>query len=314
MIKDLLLLSANEPAAGYFIVSNIRKATSSNQPALSFKLSDVSGTISAKIWNMPSEIPSEGKIVFVEGAVDVYTDIRSVKVNSIKTVSKNQVPNLSELVPYASVSGEYNYDYIRDFAETNIKDEALKSVVLKTLEWKKDKLVKWPGAKSIHHDSIGGLMEHTSGMLMMAKAIAECRKGINTDILYSAVILHDVAKLREFDVSELGLVSEYSVSGELLGHIMMGVMGIGNMCTREHVSPENSLMLCHAIAAHHGKPEYNSPVMPKTREAFLLHELDMIDSRLNIFDKAERETEPGCMSEKVFGLDNVRVYCQKGGK
>lgn len=312
MIKEILLLPANEKVTGYFIVENIRKTSASNQPALSFKLSDVSGTIPAKMWQLPANVPEEGKAVYIEGTVDVYKDSRSLKVTSIRAVPKGDVPNLADLVPYAAVSGEINYWFIHNFAEKNIIDEPLRRVVLGALDNRRNNLMAWPGAKMIHHDSIGGLMEHTANMLRMAEKVVECYGKVNTDILYSAVILHDTAKLREFNLSEMGLVSEYSIAGELLGHITLGVMETANACSKEHVSKENSLMLCHAIAAHHGKPEFGSATMPKTKEAIILHYLDMLDSRLNVVDKALEATEPGQMSDKMFGLDNVRVYCPEG--
>ncbi|NHZ71991.1 MAG: hypothetical protein GWP17_02770, partial [Aquificales bacterium] len=37
------------------------------------------------------------------------------------------------------------------------------------------------------------------------------------------------------------------------------------------------------IASHHGKLEWGSPVEPKTVEALLLHQVDLLDSRIQGF-------------------------------
>ena len=47
--------------------------------------------------------------------------------------------------------------------------------------------------------------------------------------------------------------------------------------------------------------------MPATKEAMLLHEIDMIDSRMYQYEQVEKELKPGEMSERIFGLDS-RVY------
>ena len=37
-------------------------------------------------------------------------------------------------------------------------------------------------------------------------------------------------------------------------------------------------------------------------EAMVLHELDMIDSRIYIYEETLAKTEPGTLSEPVFGI------------
>ncbi|MFR3808616.1 MAG: hypothetical protein ACLTX3_06620 [Lachnospiraceae bacterium] len=70
---------------------------------------------------------------------------------------------------------------------------------------------------------------------------------------------------------------------------------------------EKIRLLKHCIASHHGKLEYGAVTMPATKEAMLLHEIDMIDSRMYQYEQVEKELKPGEMSERIFGLDS-RVY------
>ncbi len=72
--------------------------------------------------------------------------------------------------------------------------------------------------------------------------------------------------------------------------------------------PEERVMLLkHMIASHHGKLEYGAITVPSIPEAMILHELDMIDSRIYQFEQVRKDLEPGSMSDKIFGLD-TRVY------
>ena len=66
-------------------------------------------------------------------------------------------------------------------------------------------------------------------------------------------------------------------------------------------------ILKHMIASHHGKLEYGAITVPSIPEAMILHELDMIDSRIYQFEQVRKDLEPGSMSDKIFGLD-TRVY------
>jgi 3'-5' exoribonuclease len=42
----------------------------------------------------------------------------------------------------------------------------------------------------------------------------------------------------------------------------------------------------HIVLSHHGQEEYGAPVRPATREALIVHHVDLLDSRLKILDEA----------------------------
>lgn len=58
----------------------------------------------------------------------------------------------------------------------------------------------------------------------------------------------------------------------------------------------------HVIAAHHGQLDWGAIAVPATPEAMVCHQIDMIDSRMEQFEKAYEDIEPGTMSKKLFGL------------
>ena len=68
-------------------------------------------------------------------------------------------------------------------------------------------------------------------------------------------------------------------------------------------------MLKHMIASHHGKKEWDAITTPATPEAEMLHHIDMIDSRMNMFEEAYKGQALSTISnEKVFGLENSYIY------
>jgi 3'-5' exoribonuclease len=148
-------------------------------------------------------------------------------------------------------------------------------------------------------------------MLRIAKSIAAIYSGINSDLLFTGVILHDIAKIKEFETNNLGLVTDYTVEGKLLGHISMGSEYVAAVCDRCSVDPEIKLLLKHMILSHHGKPEHGSAVTPSFLEAELLYICDYTDSRVYMYKEATSNINPGEFSPKIFGLDNKQIYKPK---
>ena len=68
------------------------------------------------------------------------------------------------------------------------------------------------------------------------------------------------------------------------------------------------MLLEHMVLTHHYEPEFGSPKKPLIPEAELLHYLDTIDARLYDIRTALSNTEEGNFSERVWSLDNRRLY------
>ena len=118
--------------------------------------------------------------------------------------------------------------------------------------------------------------------------------------------------MREFSLSPVGLVSDYSVSGQLLGHLVMGAQEAAEVCRELNVPEEKSVLLQHLILSHHGEPEFGAAVVPQCAESELLSYIDMIDSRMEIYRETLEKTPLGAFSDRVFALDNKRIFHHKG--
>ncbi len=136
-----------------------------------------------------------------------------------------------------------------------------------------------PAAKKMHHAYIGGLLEHTLSMALLADRIAPHYGGIDRDMLTAGVILHDVGKIREL-VYDAKI--DYSDEGRLLSHIVIAIQLLDEKLRLIPDFPrQQAHLLKHMIISHHGAREFGSPEPPKTIEAVLLHYIDEIDARVN---------------------------------
>lgn len=125
---------------------------------------------------------------------------------------------------------------------------------------------------------------------------------LNPSLLTAGVIVHDLAKIDEMDADTLGLVSDYSVDGKLLGHIVRGVVNIQLAAEKTKASPAKALLLQHMVLSIHGIPDYGSPIAPKFPEAEVLNTIDTLDARLFEMDEALSRCHAGRLLRKGLGL------------
>ena len=172
----------------------------------------------------------------------------------------------------------------------------------------KEKLLYYPAAKKNHHSIRSGLLYHILRMLKTGESLADIYEFVNRDLLYAGIILHDMAKIEEMDSNELGIVSEYTMEGQLLGHLIQGIKNISKVSEKLGVSSEVSLLIEHMILSHHYYPEYGSPKKPMIPEGQLLHYIDTIDANMYDMDKALKEVEATEFTGPIWTLDRTRLY------
>ena len=131
---------------------------------------------------------------------------------------------------------------------------------------------------------------------------------LNQDLVLAGVILHDMEKLDEIESGTDGIATGYSFEGQLLGHIIQGIKMIDRITLELGISREKALMVEHMILAHHYEPEFGSPKKPLFPEAEVLHYLDILDARMFDMQAALEATEPGAFSDRIWTLDNRKLY------
>ena len=293
---------------GYLIVRSAEQRASANgKNYLDMTLADKSGSINAKMWDGTVQPPLAGSIVKVRATGNEFNGRMQLRVEKIRAAESRDQVDMSALIPCAPRDpNEMLGEVVR--AADHIADPDLRRITCELLDRAGDKLLTFPAAKQMHHAERSGLLHHTTTMLRAANAIMSVYPQLNASLLIAGVIVHDLAKIDEMDADTLGLVSDYSVDGKLIGHIVRGVVNIQLAAEKTKANPGKALLLQHMVLSHHGSPEYGSPLAPKFPEAEVLNTIDTLDARLYEMNEALSRAIPGGFSEKVWGLDNRQLY------
>ncbi|WP_102401055.1 3'-5' exoribonuclease YhaM family protein [Haloimpatiens massiliensis] len=295
---------------GFFLIKSVEcKSSSNNKKYLDFTFADKTGEINAKLWNATEEdeIYSANSLVKVRGMVTEWQNTLQFKIEKIREVMDEDGVDITNFVPVAPYTSEEMYNDVLEYIK-KINNEEIKKLVNYILNEYKETLMYYPAAKSNHHSVRGGLLYHITTMLKAGEKLCEIYTFLNKDLLYSGIILHDISKMEEMASSELGIVSEYTIEGQLLGHIVMGVKKIETAAEKLNINPEIKMLLEHMVLSHHYEADYGSPKKPMIPEAEMLHRLDDMDAKMYDMKKALEDVEPGSMSDRVWSLEKRAIY------
>lgn len=286
-----------------------QQETKTKKQYLIFHLTDGEKDIDAKRWDYtldelknaahPCEIPG---VMVIKLETKEYNGQPTYIVQGFR--GDNRYP-VSMFAKKAPIDPEEVFQKI--VSEAKNYREPYASIVTTLYMDNHDKLVKWGAAKYVHHNMYGGLLYHTIRMHEMAKQTADLYH-VDKDLLLAGVDLHDIGKLNELLTNDLG-VSEFTVQGSLMGHIVLGTKMIEEQVNKlgfEHTP--DVLKLEHMILSHHGKLEWGSPVLPMFLEANILHLLDMIDSQGEQIERATEAAQPGVTRPYGGSMKNNFLY------
>lgn len=306
-------LEAGDEIEGFYILKTAQiKTSNSGKPFLAAVVADRSGAVDAKCWDYagPLGAQDEGTVIKLRGAVTEYRGALQVILSRLRPAQADDQYNLGELVPVAPIDVDAGWQELLDMVD-GLGDGDYRAMCRKVLERYGERFRSIPGGKSMHHSFVSGLLMHTLYMARIAEQLADVYpEVIDRDLLVAGTILHDVAKCDEFVTSSLGLVTEYSTKGQLLGHLVMGAQAVAEAAKELDMPEEKSVLLQHMLLSHHGEPEFGAAVRPMCAESELLSMIDLIDSRMEIYKETMEETEVGTFSKRVFALDK-KIYRHK---
>ncbi len=292
----------------YVLKEAVIKKTAAGREYIDLVLMDDTGEAGAKKWDASEEdmtMLNPGKLYLANIRVVTWQGKLQLNINGIRPAPPETQKRIAEFIPSAPESPEDMMKTIGHYMKL-IENGDLRKLVTSIYSDYKDKLEYYPAAKSLHHAIRSGYLYHISTMLKTAEKISQVYGDIDTDLLYTGVLLHDVMKLEELESDELG-IAEYSVEGQLIGHIEMGVSLVDAKQKELGLDKTTCLLVKHMILSHHNVPEYGSPKPPMFLEAELLHYIDMIDARVYDFTQSYRTVMPGEMTERIWSLDR-RIY------
>jgi 3'-5' exoribonuclease len=149
-----------------------------------------------------------------------------------------------------------------------------------------------PAAKLYHQAYVHGLLEHCLTVAQGVSAMASTFPGIDRDVAVTGALLHDIGKLDAYTADPAAI--DLTDAGRLQGEIPLGYYRIRRAIEDlPGFPPATAQALLHIVLSHHGALEHGSPVVPCTREAWLVHMIDNLGGKLGSFDRLEKGLAPG---------------------
>lgn len=265
----------------YKIVSFNVSETKNGDTMAKLQLKDIKTeeTFNCIIWqdfleNIDKKALRVGNIISVPDS-DYVEKFNNEKIKQVKLIKEART-GLSES------ERQIAFDKILEVINS-FKYDQLKNAILQVI-FENESLFKIsPAARTHHHNYIGGLMQHTIECVNFAKALFPVIPAdINHELILAGCIVHDLGKMFEYTIdTESGVVGvDEKFITEWISHIHWGF---------SWANQNGFPCLAHIIASHHGRIDYGALVEPKTKEAELFHEIDMLSSRLGRLTVEELE-------------------------
>ena len=275
-------LKPDDAITGLFLVQakDVRQKKSGDL-FLSLTLADKTGEIDAKMWDNAAEVADtfdRDDFLRVKGAVQIFQNKPQLTIHKLQRVAESEV-DLADFFPASKRNPEEMFSELQSHIAA-MRDPHLKAL-LEALMADPEIAAKYkraPAAKSIHHAWLGGLLEHVLSLVKLGQFTAQHYPGIDADLLLTGIVIHDIGKIEELTYERS---FQYSDSGQLLGHRMIGLRIVDDKIRQiAGFPPRLRTLVEHLIISHHGSLEFGSPKVPLFLEAILLHHLDNLDSKM----------------------------------
>ncbi|MFI3201712.1 MAG: HD domain-containing protein [Eubacteriales bacterium] len=272
-------------------------------------LQDKTGTLDAKIWEPNSMgIDDFDKLDYIEVSGDI-TSFQGTLQLSIKRarICKEGEYEPGDYLPVSEKDIEGMYKELLSYIE-RMENQYLKklshNLFVEDVEFV-NRFKKSSAAKAVHHGFVGGLLEHTLGIVKLCDFFCMQYPMLHKDLLITSALCHDIGKTKELSLFP---ENDYTDNGQYLGHIVMGVEMVGVIIRTIDNFPESlEQQLKHCIIAHHGELEYGSPKKPVIIEAIALNFADNIDAKMQTFKEAVgNSTEMGWLGYNRLFESNIR--------
>jgi len=182
-----------------------------------------------------------------------------------------------------------------------IDNSSIHKAVLNIMTKHHERFIKDPGGCTRHHSYIGGLLDHSYDTAMLAASMADKYQRrnpkLNRSIIVAGAFLHDVGKVKCYTLDK-GTESYISTQkSRWHHHIPIGfhivATEVEDLVARGKMNEDIADHLLHIIVSHHGRVEYRSPQPPKTDEAFIVSQADLIDAFMGASKHAKRTFNKG---------------------
>jgi len=309
MTKKIFIrdLNSREDVDTLFLVKYLAVQTDKvGKKYLNLVLTDSSGDLESRSWNGAEEIAArvaKGDFVHVNGKINMFQGRKQLIVQQISKIDGSGLDPAdysmkssydAEVMYEALLNlvGELTDAYVRELLQRVLTDATIAP-----------RLKTWQAGKTIHHAYQSGLLEHVLSCSRLAVQLS-AHYNVNVNYVVAGTVLHDLCKVHELTE---GPSVEYTDEGKLVGHLVKGVELVETFSAGIPGFPTDLKMhLKHVVLSHHGEYAYGSPKIPQTSEAFLVHLIDLMDSKMNSMAMIRKtDTLPGSWSGFVKHLDRI---------
>lgn len=278
--------------------------TKAGKSYYSLLLQDKTGTIDAKVWELSNGIDHFDTMdyIHIDGQITSFQNSLQMTIKRIRKSQEGEY-DPTDFMPVTENDTEKMYEQLLKYID-EIKEPHVRKLVESFFVEDKEFAKRFKGhsaAKSVHHGFIGGLLEHTLGVVKLCVYMAENYAILNYDLLISSALFHDVGKMEELSTFP---ENDYTDDGQLLGHIFIGAEMVGERIKTIPNFPKRiATEIRHCILAHHGELEYGSPKRPALAEAMALNFADNADAKLQTVKEVFRSAD-----EKADWLGYNRLF------
>jgi 3'-5' exoribonuclease len=268
---------------------------------LTLRLTDRTAQCEAKMWDnfeACADTFDAGDVIKVQVEVSSYNGRSQLTIKKLRKASAEEY-SLADFQPHTSLSIDELWTKLNTFVDS-FTDPFLQQLVRSFLA---DAAIaaplrSAPAAKYLHHAWIGGLLEHIVSLLGLCDRVTPHYPQVHRDLVMTGAILHDIGKLEEL---RWGLSFDYTLEGQMLGHITLGIGMIEKkIAAIPDFPPRLRLLVEHIVLSHHGKYEFGSPKLPMTPEAILFHYLDDLDAKMySVRTELDRSAQQGRAADEM---------------
>jgi len=261
-----------------------------------FGVSDRTGEVEVSYWggNDQKRVQDlhdsfkEDDVIRIQGIVGIWKDKKKIDINEGRgAVSRAEAFDPEDFLPKSGKDMNELEAQLLELVD-GVGDEGLRALMcalFRDPEFMKG-FRRAPAAMYLHHAWLGGLMEHS---LSVAQIVREAGKmySLDMDLLTVGALLHDIGKVREFEVTTNIKIGE---EGMLRGHVVIGEEMVREKAKAVGLDAKTLMKLSHIILSHHGELENGAPKKPTFIEAILVHYADQMDAKASQFERIRKET------------------------
>ena len=276
MRSSVATLRPGQEVTGVFACTRKDRLTArTGAPYLAVELRDATGRVAGRAFRDADVLAGRferGDLVRVRGRVERFRDELQVELTEIAKASDAEA-DPSSFLP-ATYRDMEELDGFLEHLAREVHDRGYAALLEGLLgderlraEWRRA-----PCTRDGHHAYLGGLLEHTVAVAQLAVETCALHVRLDSDLLVTAALVHDLGKTREFTYGAEIAVSD---EGRMLGHVELGLELLRDRCAG--LDRDKWLALSHCVLTHHGADRAPARRFASA-EALALYRINALDA------------------------------------